>query len=328
MTKTRVAVLRGGPSKEYDISLQTGGEVIKSLQEDKYDVLDVLIDKDKRWFLFGKEMLPSRILSMVDVAFNAMHGSYGEDGEVQKILDLQKIPYTGSGPLASAMVMNKVFAKKHLENFDFDIVLPKHILLSPNIVYDLEKEAKNIFLKFPPPYIVKPITGGSSLNTVFVRTVAELPRILEEILLTGFDVIVEEFIDGREITVGVLENFRDENVYTFIPVEIRKNDKNKVFGYEEKYTTSQKISFSSNTLLPEEKKKIMKASRDIHNAFGLRHYSRSDFILSKNGKLYFLETNSLPGMTKHSFLPAMAKEVGLPFDKLLEHIINLALNKI
>jgi len=323
MAKIHIAVLRGGPSQEYDVSLKSGGAVISALSSDDYAVHDVLISHDGTWYLRGMPKTESNILSKMDIVFNAMHGNYGEDGGVQRILDMHNIPYTGSGVFASAIAMDKARTKEILGRID-GIKFAESIALDPSKVYDLDKETKKIFEQFSAPYIIKPRYGGSSNGLYKVDTVRELPDALEKSLKQG-PVIVEEFVEGIEATCGVLEDFRNEMIYALPLVEIRPKTESGLFDRESKYNGETEEICPGN--FPEETKRIIqKASVDIHEKLKLRHYSRSDFIVSKKG-IYFLEVNTLPGLTSESLFPKSADAIGLNFESLLGHLLKLALRR-
>src|SRR6185295_3031565 len=166
---TRVGVLRGGASSEHDISLQTGAHIIERLQRDPYQVVDIFIDKKGVWHVRGVPTTPERALSGVDVAFNAVHGQYGEDGTLQKILDRAGVPYTGAGAYASALSLNKPLAKEVLERHG--IRMPRHVTLK--VSDDLEKQALAAFKKFSPPVVVKPASAGSSVGVTIAKTFDE-----------------------------------------------------------------------------------------------------------------------------------------------------------
>jgi D-alanine-D-alanine ligase len=322
MTKKKVGVLRGGPSSEYEVSLKTGKSVMDSLG-DRYDVLDIFIDKEGVWHYLGMPIEPEKVFKKVDVIFNALHGAYGEDGTVQKLLDYFKIPYTGSTALASAVGMNKVLSKKAYKNIN--LKTPLHKTLSKAKEADLEKEIFNLFKTFPMPVVVKPVSGGSSVGTSIAKTLLDLEAAVIEALKYSDQVLIEEFIPGKEATCGVVDSFRNETVYALLPIEIRKPAESTFFDYNAKYGGgSQEICPGNFTT--EEKEIIQDMSRQAHQALGLRHYSRSDFIIHPKRGIYILETNTLPGLTSESLLPKSLKAVGCNLPDFLDHLIALALS--
>lgn len=321
MIKIKVGVMRGGPSSEYDVSLKTGGSVLRNLPEDKYDARDIFISKDGQWHFRGMPVLPEKVMKQVDVIFNAMHGQYGEDGTVQKILDSFGIPYTGSTAFASAVGMNKLLTKQGVEFSN--IQTPEYIIIeAPE---NIERDILNIFRSFTQPSVIKPIVGGSSVGV----TIAEDFNSLREGIYKAFEyspkILVEEYIRGREATCGVVEKFRGEELYAFMPVEIIPPEKSAFFDYDAKYSgeTCELCPAPFDRSIKEE---IQRLAKEAHIALGLRHYSRSDFIVSPRG-IYFLEINTLPGLTEESLLPKSLSAVGATLPEFLDHLIGLAMDK-
>ncbi len=320
MAKTRIGVLRGGPSSEYEVSLKTGANVLKFLPE-KYEGKDILITKNGAWHYDGKERPINKIFNEIDVAFNAMHGEFGEDGKVQTILETYKIPFTGSGAVSSALAMNKILAKKIFENAG--IKMPRSFIIRRND--NLNETALKIFNNFSPPWVLKAKNKGSSVGVKIVDKFYELKNNIQEILSISEPIMFEEFIRGKEATCGILENFRRERHYALPVIEIIPSREFQFFDYEAKYGGTTKEICPSNFDI-DTKRKIENLARKAHEILGCKAYSRSDFIVSKN-EVYLLETNTLPGLTSESLLPKSAEVVGLKFEDLLEHLINLSLNR-
>lgn len=208
MQRIKVAVLRGGPSSEYDVSLKTGKNVLDNLS-DKYIPVDVIIDKKGGWYVDGISVTPQKISESVDVFFNAMHGEYGEDGKVQQILDKLGAKYTGSRALASAIGMNKVQAKEIFTKAGLKTPIFRVVKKDD----DIKVTAKKIFDSFPMPAIIKPRGSGSSMGVSVAKTLKEIAPAIEEALKFSDVVIIEEFISGREATCGVVENMRGQEIY-------------------------------------------------------------------------------------------------------------------
>lgn len=322
MSRIHVGVLRGGPSSEYKVSLTSGAAVIENLSEEKYDVKDILISRDGQWHNRGMPVTPDRALQNVDVAFIALHGEYGEDGEVQKILDAHSIPYTGSGVFASSIAMDKGRTRAHVGSLEGVKMPPYLVLHGDDIGDDYNAASQQVFLQFGPKYIVKPLRGGSSVGIVTASSVNELAGALQEVLKTTDAVIVEQFIMGREATCGVVENLRDEDCYHLPPVEIQVST-DGVFDYDAKYGGATEKVCPGN-FSTDEKERIQRAARAVHKALGLEQYSRSDFIVAPSG-IYFLEVNTLPGLTPSSLLPQSLEAVGITFPEFLDHLITLTL---
>ncbi len=316
----RVGVLRGGLGSEYEVSLRTGQSVLKHLPE-KYTARDILIDKSGVWHLGGLPASPAEISRQVDVFFNALHGEFGEDGQVQRILDDLQTPYTGSDVASSALAMNKQQAK--------DIFRQAGLKVPPGLLTSVDDDnfnpveiARAIFHKISPPWIVKPADRGSSVGLFFARTMPELAEALAEASNHSRLILVEHYLRGREATCGVVDNFRGEDTYALPPIEIRKPSAKSIWTYDDKYNgTTEEICPA--TFPDSEKEQIGKLAVAAHRALGLRHYSRSDFIVTPYG-IYLLETNSLPGLTAESLLPKALAAVGTSYADFLDHVITLA----
>lgn len=315
MSKIKIGVVRGGPSSEYEVSLKTGANVLKFLPE-KYEGSDILIDKRGVWHFDGRERHFVNILSRVDLIFNALHGEFGEDGKFQQILEFHKMPFTGSGSYASAVAMNKFLAKNILENTGMK--MPRGFLIRKDD--DLDSVVLKIFKNFSPPWVLKPVNKGSSVGVEIVNNFNDLKKNIDWIFLRDDKILFEEYIKGREATCGVLENFRGEKYYALPPVEIIPPEKNKFFDYEAKYGGETKEICPANFDL-KTKKEIENLARRAHMILGCKTYSRSDFMVSSRG-IFFLETNTLPGLTSESLLPKSAAAAGLAFPSLLDHLIQ------
>lgn len=321
--KINVAVLRGGPSSEYDVSLMTGATILEHLPE-KYKVHDILIDKKGVWHREGLPRTPGKALHGMDVVINAMHGEFGEDGKVQQILDGLNIPYTGSKALASALGMNKMLSKKAF--IKAGILTPKSLYVE--VGNDLETDAAEIYKTFALPAVIKPNAAGSSVGISIAHNFNALLAGLKKAREISNRILIEQYIEGREATCGVIEKFRGEDFYTLLPIEIVPREDQTFFDYESKYSDkkgAQEIcpgNFDQKTT-----EIIQNMAQAAHQALGLRHYSRSDFIVSPQG-VYILETNSLPGLTAESLLPKSLVAVGSSLPAFLDHLVGLALNTI
>ncbi|MGB8816127.1 MAG: D-alanine--D-alanine ligase [Minisyncoccia bacterium] len=321
MQRIKVAVLRGGLSNEYEVSLKTGKNVLDNLS-DKYIPTDVLIDKKGIWHVDGVPITPAKVFQANDVIFNAMHGEYGEDGKVQQFLDNFGVKYTGSKALASAIGMNKILAKE---------IFVKNKIKTP--VYkvvkkgeDISKISHNLFRTFPMPAIVKPHGSGSSVGVSIAKNISELEISLENAFKYSDIAIIEEFVSGKEGTCGVIEDFRGKKVYSLLPIEIIKPIGSDFFDYNTKYN-SQSREVCPGNFSAKDKKTMQEMAIKAHEVLGLRHYSRSDFIIHPKRGVFILEVNTLPGLTGESLLPKSLKAVGCSISYFLDHIISLALKK-
>jgi len=316
--KTRVGVLRGGPSSEYEVSLKTGATVLEHLPR-KYNPIDIYIDRNGKWHLNGVVSPPEKILKQIDIAFNAMHGEYGEDGKVQKILESFNVPYTGSASLPSALTMNKFFAREYFKKAGLKI--PEGSVL--------KKEEKSyikvfeIFSNFKKPLVVKPMSCGSSVGVSIVENFENFTEALEKAFKYSPAVLIEEYIKGKEATCGVMESLNDNSYQVLPPIEIRPT-KSSFFDLESKYDGSTEEicpgEFSDSIT-----EQIQDIAAKAHDVMGLRHYSRADMIVRDDGEIYLLETNSLPGLTPESLLPKSLKASGYSLTDFIDHVITLAI---
>ncbi len=331
----KVGVIRGGISGEYEVSLKTGSNVLSHLRSDKlnhlYKPIDILIDRDGIWHINGKPVEIVDVFNSVDVIFNALHGDFGEDGKVQQVLDQWMIPYTGSGAFASAVGYNKVLAKEQFKRLN--IKTPNHLLVPK---YEKEKDgsislysikiAKEINNKLPPPWIVKPLSGGSSVGMKMCQTFSELIDAFNIGVNRDSDALIEEMIVGKEATVGVIDNFRNKKVYVLPPTEIRIPKSKSFFDFEAKYKGESEEICPGNFSI-DEKEELIKLAEQIHTGLNLDHYSRSDFIIHPKKGIYALEVNTLPGLTDESLIPKMLNSVGATMPEFISHILNLAQKK-
>ena len=303
--KKKILILSGGISKERLISLDTGFQVAKELKKNGYKIK--ISEPDNNLEKNIKEFKPS-------VIFNALHGQFGEDGYIQTILEQYQIPYTHSGPIASSIAMDKEISKKIFINNKINT--PKFIKYS----FDKKKSTKliekiNDKLKFP--VVVKPINEGSSVN-VYICTKKNITKILKS-MESYKEVMIEEFIAGREIQVAIMGNKK------LGAIELKP--KRKFYDYDAKYNTNAKtqhiipVEISRNKL-----NEVMNMALKAHKVIACRGVSRSDFKFYRN-KFYLLEINTQPGMTKLSLVPEIAAYKGISFIKLIEWILKDASTK-
>ena len=297
--KKKILVLCGGISKERLISLDTGEQVSKELKKNKYNVITCEPDK---------YLLKNIKLFKPDIIFNALHGQFGEDGYIQTILETQKIPYTHSGVIASAIAMDKEISKK--------IFIKNKILTPKYIKFDYKNNTKNIIkiiekkLKFP--VVLKPINEGSSVH-VYICTKKNIIKNLKTLNIYD-QILIEEFIPGREIQVAIM------GTRTLGAIELEP--KRKFYDYEAKYSSSAKTKhIIPVNLNKKDLRKIIAITHKAHKIIGCKGVTRSDFKFHR-GKFYLLEINTQPGMTKLSLVPEIANYIGISFIQLIEWILN------
>jgi len=315
MSKIRVGVLRGGPSSEHEVSIETGGAILRFLPED-YARHDLFVDRQGLWHIDGFQKRPEDVMHRVDVVVNGMHGEYGEDGKVQKVLETLNIPFTGAGSFGSALSMNKALSKERYKEIGINV--PFGIMVEENVLDDVH----SLFREVPNPSIVKPASAGSSVGVRIVNSFQELEEALKEAFKYSSKVLIEEVIQGREATCGVIDNFRSELVYVLPPIEIIPES--SFFDYKSKYSGKSK-ELCPGRFSQEENSNLMEIAKQAHEVLGLRHYSRSDFIIHPKRGIFILETNSLPGLTENSLFPKSLKAVGSNLSEFLDHVVRQAL---
>jgi D-alanine-D-alanine ligase len=299
----KIGVLCGGLSAERDVSLKSGAAVHENLVSMGYDAL--LMDVDRN--------LPRSLAdSGVQLAFIALHGRYGEDGAVQGLLELMGIPYTGSGVLASALAMNKIFAKAAFQAAGLKI--------APYRVLTAGETLDPSSLGFPFPVVVKPSQEGSSVGVSIVKNPEDSRAALELAFRYDRDVLVEQFISAREIQVGIL----DDEAIGAIEIVPR----NEFYDFEAKYTPGMADHIFPAPLPEGLYRKALAIGARAHKALGCSGYSRVDLLVTPGEECYVLEVNTLPGMTALSLFPEIANGVGIPFGELLERILLSASLKI
>lgn len=321
MRGTVVGVLRGGPSSEHEVSLATGHAMLTNLPEDRYTVRDIYIDKQGVWHERGVPAAPERILPTLDSVLIGLHGEYGEDGGVQKLLERYGIPYAGADSFASALAMHKVLAKERARQAG--LLTPKYHFIQPGS--DIERAAYEVTRSFTMPVIVKPVSLGSSVGVYVVGGYAPVYQAIMVAMKAAPGVLIEEFIRGTEATAGVVEHLRGERLYALPPVEIIPPPHAAFFDRDVKYNGSTQ-EIVPGRFSKQISAELMRQARAIHEALGLRHYSRSDFIVSPRG-IYFLETNTLPGLTSASLFPKSLDAVGVKFPDFLSHLVELSLGR-
>lgn len=321
MHRIRVGVIRGGPSNEYEVSLKTGSTVLNNLEKDKYNPKDIFVDKNGIWHVGGIPVQPHEALTHIDVAFNAMHGQYGEDGKLQHILETHGIPFTGSGSFASAIGMNKALTK---EVYKRNKIKTPHSKLLQSI-HNIKESIMDLFRSFSLPIVVKSVSSGSSVGVYVVKDFISFEPAIINAFEHSDSVMIEEYIQGKEATCGVIDDFRDQRYYALPPIEIRPHS-GQFFDFEAKYQGKSDEIVPGN-FTSSEKAEIERMAILAHQALGLRHYSRSDFIIHPHRGIFILESNTLPGLTEESLLPKALKAVGTPLPFFLDHVVELALKR-
>ncbi len=320
--KKNIAVVAGGNSSEYVISINSTAQIVKILDKEKYDVYTVMI-KDTEWIVKSEEFCDV-IVNKDDFSFSLnnqkikfdcalilIHGTPGEDGKLQGYFDTLNIPYTSANTLASAITFNKVFSKNYLK--PFDIPLAKFVSIRKGDIID----ANQIINITGLPCFVKPNCGGSSFGISKVKEKEKLLKAIGEAFKKDHEVIIEEFLEGRELTCGLVKTQKD--IFIFPPTEIVS--KNEFFDYEAKYTEGMADEITPAPISEKLTKEVQNLSSQIYDIFQLNGIVRVDYIYSKN-KLYFMEVNTVPGMSAASIVPQQIKAAGLNLKDVFTEVIE------
>nr|WP_130836461.1 D-alanine--D-alanine ligase [Lachnoclostridium sp. Marseille-P6806] len=354
----KVVVLAGGLSTERKISFSSGTKVCGALRENGHravlvdlflglenmdesiqenpetlfdelpELLPVVFDgvapdldavrRSRRWqspSLFGLGVL--EICRSADIVFIALHGMNGEDGRVQAVFDMMGIPYTGSGYLGAAMAMDKMITKRMVR--PLGVPTPDWQYFRGQCAENAEDIAEAIVEKLSVPCVVKTPTGGSSVGVFIIKRREELVPAIRECLSYGSDLLAEQYIEGREFTCAVLEG------RALPSAEIAP--KTRFYDYTNKYQPGASEEICPGRCTPEVERRMGEIALAVHDALGLMTYSRSDFIVTEDNRVCFLEVNTLPGMTPTSLVPQEAAAVGISYGELCERILRDALAK-
>jgi D-alanine-D-alanine ligase len=291
-----VGVLLGGFSAEKEISLLTGTAVCQALRERGYTVMPIEVDAHGNWINQARA---------VDVVFIALHGKFGEDGNVQGVLELLGVPYTGSGVLASALAMNKVMAKRVWQTYD--LPTPAWQVINKDAPWEL---------RLAYPVVVKPSCEGSSVGVSIVRSGETFSSGLAEAFRYDAQALIESYIPGKEVTVGIL----GEHALGAMEVVA----KGEFHSYAVKYTAGREEFLLPAPLPPPVYERVLTVAFAAHCALGCSGYSRVDTRVNEHGEVFLLEVNSLPGLTALSYLPRIAAYAGLDYGDLVEAILRQA----
>ena len=298
----------GGRSGERSVSLRSGKRVLESLQKQGYNAVSMDLEDD---------LISALKKSKIDVVYIILHGRHGEDGTVQGLLEIAGIPYTGSKVLASALAMHKVAAKRIFEA----VGIPTPRYLEIDGASDIAKSADWIRNAFSFPLVLKPVSEGSSLGVYLVKQRSELEPLLKETVAKYKDMFVEEYVKGREVTVGIIGTGKDVQALPILELVPKK----EFYDFEAKYTEGL-TEFILPARLP---KPLYEKTREIalsaHRALGCHGVSRVDIIIGPDHVPYVHEVNTIPGMTDRSDLPAQAAHAGISFDELVVKILESAL---
>jgi len=347
MNKTKAAVIFGGFSPEYEVSLNSAYSVIKAINKEKYDVLLIGITKKGQWYRYNGDIenvpndnwhkdersltkvfiSPDRgggilvieneanVKLHVDIVFPVLHGRYGEDGTIQGLFELAGIPVVGSGSAASALCMDKNRAHQVISLTG--ITVPRSVCFEYVPTNEELLEAVQILRL---PIFVKPIKAGSSIGVSKLDNYTDVPAAVKEAMIYDDAVIIEESIDGKEVGCSVIGN-RELRTGRINEIEVSHG----FFNYKEKYTLATSKIHTPARIDAESERRLQEAGKLIFSTLGCRGYARIDMFLKDDGDIVFSEANTIPGFTAHSQLPKMMQAAGVDYPELVDILLELGL---
>jgi len=310
LTRKKIGVLMGGISTEREVSLRSGTAIYNALKGLGYDT--IAIDA-------GPDICSVLKTETIELSFLALHGGYGENGAIQGMLEVLGIPYTGSGVLASALAMDKEASKKIF--LHHKIPVPPFVVIQRS-AFSVQRKTPNSELLTPDfnlPWVVKPVAEGSSVGVSIVKDETGFEQALETAYSYGLKAIVEKYIDGKEVHIGIL------NDRILGGVEVRPSL--EFYSYEAKYTAGQTEYILPPEIDTKAYERAKVAAFSAHSALGCKGATRVDLRVDGEGNPYVLEVNTIPGMTETSLLPKIAKKAGLDFPALIEEMVRGALRE-
>ncbi len=328
----KVGVIYGGMSTEHDVSMMSGKNVLENLDKKKYDIIPIYIDKNGKWYINNKEIknIVDKLKEM-DVIFPVLHGLYGEDGTIQGMLELLKIPYVGCDIISSSMCMDKVYTKCVLQKAN--IKQAKYIYIKNENTYvneefeemKLENDeiVKLVEEKLQFPVFVKPSNSGSSVGVTKASNGPELIKAIEEACVYDKKVLVEEAIVGKEVECAVLGN---DNPKASTVGEILSAE--EFYSYDAKYNNAESKTRIPAQISEEKIEEIRKAAVKAFKAMDCKGLARVDFFVKNDtNEVYINEINTMPGFTEISMYPKLWGYMGLEYSELLDELINLAIER-
>ncbi len=305
--KIRIAVLSGGWSKERGVSIKSGKAVLGALDKEKYEIVS-FDPKDDLNILWQQR-------HELDLVFNVLHGKYGEDGRIQGLFEIFGIPFVGSGVLSSAMAMNKRVTKEVYRSVGLRV--PKDIILKKEETVSIGKIKDSL----GTPIVIKPVSEGSSIGISIMENDRDILAGIEKAFLFDREILLEEYVCGREITCAVLGRSQLE---TLPLVEIVPKDTHQFFDFDAKYTAGETNEICPAQIDSHLQNEASEMAQNAHFGLQCRDWSRTDMII-KNDMIYMLETNTIPGMTETSLVPLAAKGNGWSLGQLLDKMIGTCL---
>lgn len=308
----KVAVLYGGVSKEREVSISSGEGIMKALKTNGHEVIGIDFHPDEI----------DKVAALdVDLVFIGLHGKHGEDGSVQGLLDMLGIPYVGSGVLASALAMDKHKAKTLFEQKNLPV--PKGNRYRIKSTGEIAAIVEDVHRHFAFPFVVKPNSEGSTLGLTIVQNEQETKAAVENALKSDKYILVEEFIQGVELTIPIIGEMGKESALPIIEII----PKNELYDYESKYEAGGSEHIIPARIDENIAEQMKQDAITAHQILGCEVYSRADFLLTEDLTPYILEVNTLPGMTPTSLFPDSAQKVGMSYEEMIEQFVQLTMNK-
>ncbi|MGC8739699.1 MAG: D-alanine--D-alanine ligase family protein [Candidatus Hydrogenedens sp.] len=326
----RVGVLMGGVSSEHEISLLSGEGVVHALSETEYEPIPIIIHRNFNWefpekrILKTEEALAELKRIGIHVIFNALHGAFGEDGRIQGLLEWLHIPFTGSDCSACALAMNKVRSKAVAKIAGIRVA--DHVVFHQDTwIWDRSDSVFRVENELGFPVVVKPVSQGSSVGVTIAKNAESLLEGIEQALEWDKEVLVEKFINGREVTCGVWDC--EEGIPPrALPVTEICPKTSSFFDYTAKYTPGATDEITPAPIEPEQTQKVQEMAVLAHQAIGCSTWSRSDFIIDEEGPVW-IEINPIPGLTQTSLYPQEAKCAGITYEQMIQKFVEHALKK-
>lgn len=343
MSKIRIGILRGGTSHEHETSLLSGTNLAKIFQDDltdsgryvkKYLPSDIFVDKNGIWHVGGAPKTPIDALQQHDVIINALHGEYGEDGTVQKILEQSGVPYVGNPVYPSTVTFNKEVFKQTLRNLG--IKTPVSVAKKMNVSDNLAEIARELFKTFPLPAIIKPQSGSASVGVSVATNFEGLLKGLQKAITISDEVLIEEYIPGTEIVSGFVEGLGGQDTYILLPVAVTTDEKKQVMlrskmwtghlNNEDRYLGRYEIELPRG-LTDSHRKEMSNAIKKVKDHLGMRHYATFDFILSPRRGLYLIEADTSPHLAENAPLLTSLREAGVKARDFFKHVVGVAMGR-
>lgn len=326
--KKNLVIIFGGKSNEHEVSIKSAKSIVKYINKEKYNIKLVYINKEGKWLLCNNinklsnliELKDFKILTLSDIVFPILHGSYGEDGKIQGLFEMLNVAYVGCNQISSCIAMDKGITKMLLDNID--IPQAKYIIINKN-EYNLNDILQKIKNNIGYPCFIKPANSGSSIGINKIYHESEVNKFVEEAFKYDSKILIEEYIRGREVEIGILGN--DDIIVSNIGEVIAGDD---FYSYDAKYNSKKSVVKIPIKLKDDIQDKIKKYAITIYKFLECSGLSRLDFFIqNETSNIYFNEINTMPGFTNISMYPLLIEDIGIKYDILIDKLIELGINR-